>query len=219
MKIDIHRHAHDRGNADQMIRNLFHDQTDQLDDEHYYSVGLHPWHVDQDSLMDDLEAVTAIAHHPQILAIGEAGLDKSIKTSLKLQTEAFEQQIAFAVKYEKPMIIHCVKAYNEVFDLKRNTGYDKAWIIHWYNASGEMGIQLSRHGFYLSFGHMLFNENSKAFHAFKGIPLQHIFLETDDSEYTIDKIYSKAAYLRNIPVSDLEAQLEKNFHTCFGIHP
>jgi TatD DNase family protein len=216
MKIDVHRHAADAGHADRVVRNLFHDQADQLKQGNYYSAGLHPWHVQAETLQKDLASVRSIADLDEVIAIGEAGLDKSIRTSLELQNEAFIAQIEMAVEFGKPLIIHCVKAYNEVFDLHRRYKPREPWIIHWFNASAEMGKQLTSNNFYLSFGHMLFRENSKAYNAFPAITGERIFLETDDAGYTITEIYEQATRLRGIGIRELEKQVERNFQTCFG---
>lgn len=216
MKIDIHRHAKDPGTADRVLRNLFHYEADQIEKQGVYSAGLHPWHLKSESLLNDLEDLEVMLGHEEVIAVGEAGLDKSINVSMDLQMTAFREQIELAARFEKPMIIHCVRAYNEVFELRRKSGQKKPWIIHWFNASAEMGLQLVSHGFYLSFGHVLFSERSKAYRAFADIPFERIFLETDDSAWTIDQVYEKAAHLRNISMGKLEKVLANNFKTCFG---
>jgi TatD DNase family protein len=219
MKIDIHRHGEDTGTADRIVRNLFHNQADEIVAGNYYSMGLHPWQVSADTLEKDIELVRKCASNKQIIAIGEAGIDKAIKTSAEVQRNAFEQQIRIAVEADKPMIIHCVRAYNEILEYKIRSHHEKPWIVHWFSASREVGEQLIEKGFYLSFGHMLFNERSKTCQAFSYIPPEHIFLETDDAGYTIDEVYKRAAMLRNIPLQELENQIALNFNQCFKILP
>ena len=53
MLIDIHRHANDKGTADLAVRNLFHSQSEEMIDNRFYSIGLHPWHVSEKSLKRD----------------------------------------------------------------------------------------------------------------------------------------------------------------------
>ncbi|MBN1597283.1 MAG: TatD family hydrolase [Bacteroidales bacterium] len=219
MKIDIHRHANDAGKADRVVRNLFHYQEDEIVAERYYTIGLHPWHVREESLHKDINKVSQAAKHPQVIAIGEAGLDKTIDISMGLQRNAFRAQIEIAKEVNKPLIIHCVRSYNEIFDLYIKSGHRKPWIIHWFNASDQMGKQLTAKGFYLSFGHMLFKDNSKAFKAFTEIPVSNILLETDDAGCTIDEIYTRAANLLAMSQQDIEKRIEINFENCFGIKP
>ncbi len=215
--IDIHRHAKDSGIADIVLRNLFHSQYDEIENDGWYSIGLHPWHVKQESLTEDLHKVNEAANHPQVIAIGEAGLDKSIDAPLDIQAKAFEAQVKIAIKVNKPMIIHCVRSYNEVLGTKLKMKHKKPWIIHWFNASREMAEQLVDKNFFLSFGHMLFNDRSKACNAFLFIPTEKIFFETDDANNSIDEVYKKAAHLRGIEMSKLQKQIQQNFTNCFGI--
>ncbi len=217
MLIDIHRHAKDTGAADVVVRNLFHSQKEEIETGHWYSMGLHPWQVNEKSLADDIQKVRETAARPQVIAVGEAGLDKSIDTPLDIQFRAFEAQVAIAGEMNKPMIIHCVRAYNEVFTTKLKLKHSKSWIIHWFNGTREMGEQMTAKNFYLSFGHMLFNDRSKAYHAFPYIPIDRIFLETDDANYSIGQVYEKAAQLRRTDIKGLQQQIQKNFTQCFGI--
>jgi len=205
--------------AKKTVRNLFHNQTNEIFGSEVYSVGLHPWHVNTKTLVSDLKLVRDIANNKQIIAIGEAGLDKKVDLPFEVQLKAFKQQIEIAHAVNKPMIIHCVKAYNEIYELKTTSDCQEPWLIHWFNASEQMGLQLISKGFYLSFGHMLFNETSKAFKVFTHLPIDYIFFETDDAGYGIDEIYYRASELLNMPLKELEHRIENNFHNFFGIEP
>ncbi|MBN1949798.1 MAG: TatD family hydrolase [Bacteroidales bacterium] len=215
MKIDIHRHAADPGEADRVLRNLFHNQGQELAKPGLYSAGLHPWQIRETSLQKDLESVTNMAKHESVLAIGETGLDKACKVPFPLQHRAFLEQVKLAKELGKPLIIHCVRAYQEVFEVHREMPTGTPWIIHWFNASAEMAQQLIRQGFYLSFGSMLFREDSKAFKAFSSLPEDKIFLETDDAGFSISGVYEKAALLRGLSLAAMEELIESNFLTCF----
>src|SRR5690606_33774145 len=84
------------------------------------SVGIHPWYVheDRDGQFGILKRHTA---DKNVLAIGECGLDKITDTTWQTQIEVFEKQILLAQELQKPLIIHCVRAYHEVFhNLKVN---------------------------------------------------------------------------------------------------
>jgi TatD DNase family protein len=217
MYLDIHRHSNTKVKTDKILRNLFHSETGEIETTAYCSVGLHPWHVNEKTLANDLDLVQQAATKENVLAIGEAGIDKVIVTKLDIQRKAFLSQIEIAKEVNKPMIIHCVRAYDELLSFRKNSNHKKSWIIHWYNASKETGFDLVEKACYLSFGHMLFNESSKAFKTFLEIPLESIFLETDDADVTIEEVYKKAADLKEIKIVDLQKQINKNFFTCFGI--
>ena len=216
MLIDIHRHANDKGTADLVVRNLFHSQSPEMENDRFYSIGLHPWQVNEKSLKEDIQKVRESAEDSKIIAIGEAGLDKTIDAPFEIQEEAFNAQIKIALEVNKPMIIHCVRAYNEVFSFKLKSKDTNPWVIHWFNATHEMGEQLISKNFYLSFGHKLFDDRSKAYHAFPNIPIEKVFFETDDAGYSIDQVYERAALLRGMNIESLQQQIQDNFTRCFG---
>jgi TatD DNase family protein len=217
MYIDIHRHSTDKGYADKVVRNLFSYETEQVELTEQCSVGLHPWHVTQDNLDNEISLVKKASSLKKVIAIGEAGLDKAINNPINVQRKAFENQIDIAKTSNKPMVIHCVRAYDELLAYRKNAYSAKPWIIHWYNASPQTGEDLINKGCYLSFGLMLFNETSKAFKTFKRAPLEYIFFETDDAEININEVYNKAAQIKKIDIELLKKQIIKNFHNCFGI--
>lgn len=217
MYLDIHRHSADKGEADLVMRNLFHSEIEEIQKTRFCSVGLHPWHVNENSIPNELNNVELAARETEVLAIGEAGLDKAIDTDYELQREVFLQQIEIAKRAEKPMIIHCVRAYDELQSFRKNSGHQQSWIFHWFNASLQTALDLINKDCFLSFGHMLFREQSKAFSVFTKIPVDRIFLETDDFDLSIKEVYKRAAELQNIPVENLQQQILTNFQTCFGI--
>lgn len=217
MFIDIHRHSSNKGAADIVVRNLFPSEVNQVNNKEYYSVGLHPWHTNSPNLDAKLEVVANYSYNQNVIAIGETGIDKSIDADIAIQNRAFNVQVEIAKAVDKPMIIHCVRAYDDILRIKKKSAHHQPWIIHWFNASTEMALDLIRKGCYLSFGVTLFKENTKAFRSFLQIPVERIFLETDDANLTIKDVYNKAALNRGISIEELQKQLSENFNNCFGI--
>ncbi|QQS49828.1 MAG: TatD family hydrolase [Bacteroidota bacterium] len=216
MYIDIHRHSADRGEADLVVRNLYHTEVSEIQQTPYCSVGVHPWHIHEAVSQDIIDKLGNSAKNSHVLAIGETGLDKSIETKLEWQLDAFQKQLEIAKSINKPMIIHCVRAYNELQLLRKNSAHQQAWIFHWFNASAQTAFDLIHKGCYLSFGHMLFKENTKAYQAFLEIPVERIFLETDDAAISIKEVYAKAAGLKHLSGEQMQAQIKSNFKHCFG---
>lgn len=216
MYIDIHRHSADRGEADLVVRNLYHTEVSEIQHTPYCSVGLHPWHIHGAVPQEIIDNLNTSAKDSHVLAIGEAGLDKAIKTKPEWQLDAFEKQLEIAKSINKPMIIHCVRAYNELQLLRKNSAHQQAWIFHWFNASAQTAFDLIHKGCYLSFGHMLFKENSKAYQAFLEIPVDRIFLETDDADISIKEVYARAADVKGMTCIQMQAQIKSNFKHCFG---
>ena len=83
-----------------------------------YSIGIHPWYIVEDRIDSDLQIIESKLQSINCVAIGECGLDKRIETPMALQQMVFEKQLALAEKYQKPVIIHCVAAFQEIIAIK-----------------------------------------------------------------------------------------------------
>jgi len=168
------------------------------------SIGIHPWHIKTENIQKNLDLIEKYATFHNVKAIGECGLDKLCRTDFNLQKEVFLSQIAISEKAGKPLIIHCVKSFDEMVDFKKKTQPRQAWIIHGFRGKPEQAIQLTNLGFYLSFG-LNYNEES-----LKKIPMERLFLETDDSDCDIQTLYQKAAKILRIPEQKLVQQIGEN---------
>lgn len=113
-----------------------------------YSVAIHPWHTAE----GDFDYVLALAQSPQVVAIGETGLDKLRGPSLEKQTELFVRHAHLAQQLGKPLIIHAVRTFPELIRLKRELRPSVPWIIHGFRGNATLARELLRHGFYLSYG-------------------------------------------------------------------
>ena len=117
--------------------------------EGWYSVGIHPWYIASfaASLNDSKARFEELLDHPQVLAVGEAGLDKLAEAPLTLQIEVFEYQARLAEEADKPLIIHLVKAVDELLKLKQKIRPVKPWIIHGFRGKAALAEEYLRHGF------------------------------------------------------------------------
>lgn len=211
--IDIHCHHSSNQAGLALVSFDVSEFNQQLAEQQIYSLGLHPWFIEQQDWQAGLQAMV---NHRNLLAIGECGLDKAIKTPLDHQSQIFQQQIQLAKQWHKPLIIHCVRAFNELIQLKQAHPDVKAWIIHGYNAKPSIAKQLIKHGFYLSFGKALLAENSNAQQSLLSLPLERLFLETDTAnDISIGAIYAAAAKIAEIDVSTLKQQILANFQRVF----
>jgi TatD DNase family protein len=175
----------------------------------YFSVGIHPWHIDKD-VEKKLKVLSRIASHRHILAIGETGLDKLSSVDFNLQKEIFIRQIAIAKEVGKPLIVHCVKAWNEILAILKEMQPGVPVIFHGFRSKPLLAVRLIKAGYYLSFGY-LFNEKS-----LQATPLERIFLETDDKDYSIDEIYKSAAEAKEMTEEKLVDIIQANFEVCFS---
>ncbi|HBM15490.1 MAG TPA: hydrolase TatD [Lentisphaeria bacterium] len=182
-------------------------------DEHFCSIGIHPWDVNITSA-EQIPLIDTMAYKSKVLAIGEIGLDKVCLADFQLQKEYFSKQLEIAQKHNKPIIIHCVKAYEEILFLLKDFKFPV--IMHGFNRGYEMAKQLIGKDFYLSFGKVLFDEKSKTIDAFEKAPLDRIFLETDESELDIKNIYERAAEIKKVELNVIIEKIECNFRKVFN---
>lgn len=188
-------------------------QNEEKDSEssRYFSIGIHPWYITSSDLSVLLEHIAPIAHHKNCVAIGESGLDKLCSTPFELQESAFLSMILLSEQLKKPLIIHCVKAFNELLALHDRLKPKQAWIIHGFRGKPELAKQLIRRGIYLSFG-LKFN-----FDTLLATPIDHIFIETDESTLPISTCYQQVALLKNMDLESLKIAINSRAEQLFNI--
>ena len=178
------------------------------DENCFYSLGNHPWN--EKMSMNKLKK--AIKNNKNIVALGECGLDK-LKSEyfFDKQIEVLQEQINLSEQIKMPIILHVVKAFNEIIKLKKERQPIQKWVIHGFR-NYKHSEDLLQNGFYLSFGeHLLKNEALQQ--SFIGIDLDRIFIETDDSNADIKNLYKFAADLKRMEVDELVNQIRKNLKT------
>lgn len=177
----------------------------------FCSIGLHPQHLR--NAHQDLKILRSIAHLKNVVAIGECGLDKLCDTDPSLQETIFRQQIELANCLDKPLIIHCVRAYSECVRLLAAAKVPV--IFHGFNRNLRIARTLLDRGFYLSVGAAVFNPAFAA--VFTSLPEGQLFFETDDrADLEIGAVYKRAAEHKNIAVESLILQVENNFQKVFN---
>ena len=214
--IDIHTHI---PKADDKILQIVNINLETLcPQESYCSYGIHPWALDKVDFQ--IEKAFALLEErvqlPNVIALGEAGLDKMHKESFEKQMELFERQIELSEVLQKPMILHDVKSHNEILALRKKHKAKQPWILHGFNGTEQDIQQLTGHGLYLSVGESLLHSERKIYTSFKFIDSDFLFLETVMSEVGIETIYEQAAKLLDIDVAVLQRRLFANFAQLFG---
>lgn len=180
-----------------------------------YSLGLHPWFIEEQDCGQALRKIAAVLHDKNMLAIGECGLDKLTTAPMSLQASLFEAQLQLAESVSKPVMIHCVRAFNELIRIKKTGKIAAPWIIHGFNAKVQVAEQLLKCGCYLSFGKALLQPGSNAEQALIVTPLNQFFLETDEAEGALGEIYAAAARIKRLDLDALKAQINTNFDRVF----
>lgn len=179
-------------------------------DKIFFTAGLHPWHADILEEAEIKSKLEELVKSKTILAIGETGIDKLKGPDLDLQTSVFKYHIEIADNYNLPLIIHSVKAHNEIFKFKKETKSKVPWVIHHFNGSKKAALDFIDHGFYLSVSHHIKNEKTKLSNYFGDLPREKIFLETDDFKIDIKDLYKIASEKMGVSVKQLKVQLMNN---------
>ncbi|KAF0891449.1 hypothetical protein E2562_009871 [Oryza meyeriana var. granulata] len=158
--------------------------------EEYPSVvpcfGLHPWWVPERSpdWMDSLRRF--FAETPEA-AVGEIGLDKGShgKTiDFGEQVEVFQWQLELAKELNKPVSVHCVRAFDDLLEILKRIGpFPAGVLLHSYLGSAEMVPSLANLGCYFSLsGFLTGMKSTRAKQMLKSIPVDRILLETDSPD-------------------------------------
>jgi TatD DNase family protein len=153
-----------------------------------YSVGLHPWFADHYSPQEINVILEEFAGDQNMIALGETGLDKSCHIPMQIQQDIFEIHLKNAAKQNKPVVLHCVKAWEEI--IEQTSHFSMTKVLHGYNGSAELTKRLLNHNFLFSIGTAILNPKAKIQSAIQTIPVSSLFCETDTFELHIEEIYT-----------------------------
>ncbi len=150
----------------------------------YAMVGLHPEEVKSD-WQQQLNAIHQLVdlHSPQLIAIGEVGLDYYWSREFEQeQLQAFEQQVGWSVQTRLPLMIHCRKAQNEMVRLLRCYESElPGGVFHCFTGNEHEALELLQfQHFVLGIGGVLTFKKSHLPQVLAStVPLERIVLETD----------------------------------------
>lgn len=181
-----------------------------------FTYGIHPWFLDENNYHQQIDSTERIVGDPFIIAVGEAGFDKLRGPSPELQRQVFTTQAILAEKHGKPLIIHCVRAWDELLAVHKKLRPRMPWMVHGFRGSINLALQLISKGFYLSlwFDFVLRPESSDLM---RSLPGDKFFLETDGADVDIRDIYIKVSNDLNIQVDELKTKIYTNFIHFFNI--
>jgi TatD DNase family protein len=176
----------------------------------FHSRGIHPWFVNKNIPLEKLEFDL---QHPKCIALGEIGLDKICSVDFKLQRKLFIQQIELSEKYNLPVIIHCVRASNELVEIKKEIKPTQHWIWHGFNKVNILQ-QILENEIIPSFGESIL-KNESLRNELVNLKSNLFLLETDTSIFSIETIYKTVAILRNQSINSLQKEQITNFERIF----
>ncbi len=204
--VDAHTHCPDAGDATSIQIHSLH-LTEAMP-EHFArrsfaSIGLHPWQAEDLTEGSLLLLEEKLLRSPRVVALGEAGLDRVCSTPYSKQLYFFREEARLADRLDLPLIIHLVRAQDDLVRLGKELRPRSPWLIHGFRGKPQQAEQLLRAGFYLSFGRY-FHSESLALAYRKG----RAFLETDDiAELSIASVYSEASRSLGISLEELREKL------------
>jgi TatD DNase family protein len=179
----------------------------ETNDRHAFSCGIHPWYSEDSE--NQMIYLKEIVGDPRIVAIGETGLDKLKGPSFDVQIPVFKEHIVLSEKLGKPLIIHCVKAWEELLRVREETNPAQPWILHGYRGKPELTKRLVREGFNFSVGDDINVESMEL------IPLENLFCETDEDFMDIRDVYAQAAQAVNMELEEFAEKIAQNIHRIF----
>ena len=184
----------------------------------YFALGIHPWVVEQHH-QNDIEQLEYLLKCTNPIAIGECGLDYLKPIDKKIQLHFFLSQLELAERYDLPVIIHAVKATEDVIFLLKKHPKIKGE-IHGFSGSEAQAQTLTKLGFYLGFGMQILNHKStKLRNIAKNCPLEFMLIETDDHNNPNDLtlVAEEIANLKQISLDAVVSQCDNNAINLFNL--
>ena len=162
-----------------------------LEEDISYSVGIHPWDTAADIPDAAWAMLAAVAEQPQVVAVGEAGIDKERGGAMFRQLLTLRRHVELSERLRKPLIIHDVKAHDIILGLRRDLSPAMPWCIHGFRVKPSVAEMFTRRGIYLSFG-ADFNEQTV-----RAVPQEYILAETDDADIGIKTVIATLSAVRS----------------------
>ncbi len=160
------------------------------------SLGIHPWNAGADDVDAAFARMMEYADAPEVKMIGECGID-TVRGAAPLfqQMLLFKRHIELSESVAKPLIIHEVKAHDIIVGLRKEYRCSQPWIIHGFRGKPTVAKMLLDAGCHLSFGER-YNADTVAM-----VPLDRLFVETDESPLPIADIIASISRTRGEDIS------------------
>lgn len=137
-------HTHNMGSTDGII-SIGPSDYGKIDPGRFYSIGIHPWRAEEVSERD-WEVMDEAVTRPNILMVGECGLDGLSKVDGEIQERVLRRQIGLSERVGKPLLLHVVKRFPDLIALKKEYLPTQPWIIHGFRGKPQLASELVRHG-------------------------------------------------------------------------
>lgn len=174
----------------------------------YRSVGLHPWDIAKVDVGKAMVEVEELLNRDDVLMVGECGLDRCITMPMAIQQQIFEHHVQLAERYAKPLVIHCVRAFDELLAMYKRCNPHQPWVVHGFANNVDIARRLTEEGILMSFGRNLLASKGNAIKVLAQMHDIPFFLETDDSPLSITEVYAKAAEVLQTDEYELQSMVQ-----------
>lgn len=176
------------------------------------TAGIHPWDAEDYDLSNPDEKRQIEAEIAKANAAGEIGLDFVAEVDREAQREVFVAQLKLAKKHRKPVVLHCVRAFEPTMQILST--FPIKVIFHGFIGSVQQMNQAVDAGYYISFGERTF-ASPKTMKALRECPLERLLLETDTVNVSIEEIYNKVSKARMESVEELREAIFNSVKSIF----
>ena len=200
--------------------------------EVYAAVGYHP-HETKRAAAGELEELEKLLKHPKVVAVGEVGLDYFHDHSPReVQRELLYTFLQWYKKHQKPLILHCRDAYDDLLKILNSTvPFPCRGVLHCFSSDAATMKKFLDLGFHVAFGGALtYKKNDALREACRACPADRLLIETDapylapqsrrgqrnEPLYMIETAEFMAK-LRGVTLKDLAGVTAENAKRLFGI--
>ncbi|MFN4907419.1 MAG: TatD family hydrolase [Bacteroidota bacterium] len=213
----IDAHAHHRASdpdVTSVVSIRINADTEVFETDGICTVGLHPWDVTAE-WRDVADVLEDLMQEELVVGIGECGIDRSCSAPWGHQIDAFEYIADMAERVSRPLVVHCVKAHDELLRVHKFVNPSQPWILHGFVKGAELARQCLDAGMILSFGPSVCRDSSALHEALRLCPSERFLLETDTDQTPISDVYAAAATIRGVSIEELCAIQQQTFETVF----
>jgi TatD DNase family protein len=201
----------------------------------FSSCGLHPQEAElgDEKFFAEMEK---LLKEPKVVAIGECGLEffgeYNDPTLREKQKKIFLKQLDLAEEFNKPVIIHCRRAYPEIIEIlkeEKKKNPNLSGVVHCFVGRLSQAEEFLKLGFLISFtGIITYARDYDK--VIKSVPLEKIMVETDapfiaplpyrdqrNEPLYVKYVAKKIAELKELDFDGLAEITTKNAETLFGI--
>jgi len=156
-------------------------ETAALSDQFHAAVAIHPNHT-AGMTEEDWQAISELARQNDVVAIGETGLDCYWDDApIEVQVDFFHRHIELSLETNKPILIHCRDAWDELLPILRHTKGLRG-VIHAFSGNTDQMFACVELGFFISFAGSVTYRNAKfasLWEAARNTPEDRLLIETD----------------------------------------